>query len=317
MQRMSKKSTTYDMAKSYLYDKDKYVSSYIDRKLSETIRMFSYEGLPDTISATDLERILQTNGSVGFIDIDDSLYALSGDFAGVRDAYGNFTEYAITNGFLNLYSSYKIDDDCIVCKNDSMGNSILPIVCKYAALTNDAEMSLDIVSILSRITMTISAPDDKSKQSAETFIKKLMNGEFTVIGDNPLFDGVKPQSMMDSAQRLNQLIETLQYIKASSMNELGIVAATNLKRERVNTEEVAQSNVGVMAYPNDMLQNRIEALEKVNTKYGTNIRVGFGSVWNSDYESDNDSDIDDGDNVLSGENDDLSNDSGDNSNEDI
>lgn len=214
----------------------------------------------------------------------------------MRDAYGNFTEYQISNEYLNVFNSYKIDSDCIVCKNDSMGNSLIPIMGKYATLTNDAEITLDTVAILARITMTITAPDDKSKQSAEQFLSKIMNGEFSVIGDNALFDGVKSQSMMDSAQRLNQVIETLQYIKASSMNELGIVAATNLKRERVNTQEVAQSNVGVMAYPNDMLMNRIETLEKVNAKYGTNIRVGFSSVWNADNGGDNigDSGIDDG-----------------------
>ena len=294
--RMSKKTTTYDAARSYLYDKDKYVTNYIERKLAETIRMFSYEGLPDSISPNDLERIIQTNGTVGFIDINDTLYALSGSFSGVRDAYGNFTEYQISNEYLNVFGSYKIGRDCIVCKNDSMGNSLIPIMGKYATLTNDAEITLDTVAILARITMTITAPDDKSKQSAEQFLSKIMNGEFSIIGDNALFDGVKSQSMMDSAQRLNQVIETLQYIKASSMNELGIVAATNLKRERVNTQEVAQANVGVMAYPNDMLMNRIETLEKVNAKYGTNIRVSFSSVWDDNNGGDNivDSSIDDG-----------------------
>ena len=55
--------------------------------------------------------------------------------------------------------------------------------------------------------------------------------------------------------------------------------------------------------------NRIETLEKVNAKYGTNIRVGFSSVWDVDNGGDNsgDSNIDDsnlGESNGGGENDD-------------
>ena len=287
----SKKQVTYDYARSFLVDKDKYINDYVANRLATTIRMFEYEGMPDTIAPTDFERNLQRSGHVGFIEHDGNVYALNGAFCGDIDAYGNPTKYRIDNVYLNINNEYTINDDCIVCKNDSMAQGFLPIMYKYASIMNDAEISFDVITTLSRITMTLTAPDEKSKLSAEEFVRRIMNGDFSVIGDSPLFDGVKSQSMMDSAQRLVQMVEALQYIKASALNDFGIIANTNTKRERVNSTESNQANAGVMAHPIDMLMTRREAIERVNIKYGTNIAVGFGSVW-ADYYNNGNSDSD-------------------------
>lgn len=277
---MSKsKNPTYEDMRKYLIEKDTSVWAFVQNMLAKTAQMFEYENLPDTLPKRELERMLQVNGNVFVTDVDGSLYAFTGGEGGPLDEYYRPTIYTVANPWLNLSKEYRIGIDGIRVLNDSEGMGLMPILSKYAVLISDAETSLDVATVLARITMTISAPDDKSKASAEAFITKILNGDFSIIGDSALFDGVKSQTLMDSAQRLQQIIEVLQYTKASVYNELGIGAATNLKRERVNVAEVEQSNSVLIPFVYDMLKCRQLYFDKVNEMFGTNIHVELSSVW--------------------------------------
>ena len=50
--------------------------------------------------------------------------------------------------------------------------------------------------------MLISASDDKTKQSADLFLQKILDGEFSIIGENAFFKGVKYADSPDNEQRL-------------------------------------------------------------------------------------------------------------------
>ena len=65
-----------------------------------------------------------------------------------------------------------------------------------AGITNDIDndINMRLYGVNSRTRNLISAPDDASKQSAETYLKKIEEGELGVIGTNALFDGVKVHS---------------------------------------------------------------------------------------------------------------------------
>lgn len=274
-----KKDLLYDDCRKYLTDKDTNVKFFMADMLAKTAQMFEYDGLPDSMPKRELERMLQVNGNVFVTKVDGDLYAFTGGEGGPLDAYYRPTIYTVANPALNLSREYTIGVDGIRVLNDSEGMGLIPVLARYACMICDAEMSLDVAAILARITMLITAPDDKSKAAADTFVSKILNGDFSVMGDSQLFDGIKGQTMMDSAQRLQQLIETLQYLKASVYNELGIGAATNLKRERINVAEVEQSNSVLIPFVYDMLKCRQLYFGKVNETFGTNITVELSSVW--------------------------------------
>ena len=128
--------------------------------------------------------------------------------------------------------------------------------------------------------MLISASDDKTKQSADDFVNKIMQGDFSVIGENAFFKGVNLQSIStQSANQITQLIELLQYFKASAFNEIGLNANYNLKRERLNTSEVQMNVDALNPYVDNMLQERKKAVDKINAMFGTEISVELGSSW--------------------------------------
>ena len=277
---MAKKDNLYLRYQEEIKNKDKSVNGYIRKMLAITQAMFVYKGLPETLPQNNLENLLQTNGNVFVTEVDGKMYAFTGGLGGTPNAYNEATEYIVSNPYLQLNKSYKIDVEGVLIKNDSGANSLLPIFGKYGVLCSDTLLSLNTCSVLSRITMLISASDDKTKQSADDFITKILQGDFSVIGENAFFKGVNLQSIStQSANQITQLIELLQYFKASAFNEIGLNANYNLKRERLNTSEVQMNVDALNPYVDNMFQERKKAVDKINAMFGTEISVELGSSW--------------------------------------
>lgn len=283
---MKRKENIYQRFQSYVKNKDTAVMAFIENTLAKTQAMFVYEGLPDTVPSEELERLLQTEGNAFFAEVNGDLYALQGAAGGEPDPYNRPTIYTVANPALKLNKSYKIGVDGVFIKNDTNGNSLLPIIGKFAVLYTDGIISLNTASILTRITMLISASDDKTKQSADEFLKKILDGDFSVIGENAFFKGVNMQTAATSnTQYITQLVELVQYYKANMLNELGLNANYNMKRERLNTGEVAMNVDVLLPYVDNMLHERQKALKQVNEMFGTEITVRLGSSWYLEHEN--------------------------------
>lgn len=277
---MRKKDNIYKLYQQQIRDKDTAVTEFIANTLAKTQSMFEYEGLPDSIPQKELERLLQTTGNAFVTSVDGVLYALSGGKGGEPDVYGRATLYTVANPALKLNKTYDIQKDGVLIENDSNGESLLPLIGRYAVLHTDGLISLNTASILTRITMLISASDDKTKQSADEFLRKIQDGEFSIIGENAFFKGVNMQTApTTNSVYITQLIELIQYYKASMYNELGLNANYNMKRERLNLGEVSMNVDVLLPYVDNMLKERQNAVEKINAMFDTEISVKLASSW--------------------------------------
>lgn len=281
-----KKDSIYKSFQCYIKDKDTAVLSFVENSLAKTQSMFKYEGLPESIPQDEIEKLLQTTGNCFVTKVDGVLYALSGGLGGEPDVYNRPTLYTVANPALKLNKTYKVETDGVLIKNDTNGNSLLPIIGKYAVLHTDGLISLNTASVLTRITMLISASDDKTKQSADLFLQKILDGEFSIIGENAFFKGVNMQTApTTNSVYITQLIEMIQYYKASLYNELGLNANYNMKRERLNLGEVSMNVDALLPYVDNMLNERQKAVTKINEKYDTDISVTLNSSWNLEHEN--------------------------------
>lgn len=277
---MRKKDNIYKLYQQQVRDKDTAVTEFMANTLAKTQSMFEYEGLPDSIPQKELERLLQTTGNAFVTSVDGVLYALSGGKGGEPDVYGRATLYTVANPALKLNKTYDIQKDGVLIENDSNGESLLPLIGRYAVLHTDGLISLNTASILTRITMLISASDDKTKQSADEFLRKIQDGEFSIIGENAFFKGVNMQTApTTNSVYITQLIELIQYYKASMYNELGLNANYNMKRERLNLGEVSMNVDVLLPYVDNMLKERQNAVEKINAMFDTDISVRLASSW--------------------------------------
>lgn len=283
---MKRKDNIYKLYQQQVRDKDTAVTEFMANTLAKTQSMFEYEGLPDSIPQKELERLLQTTGNAFVTSVDGVLYALSGGKGGEPDVYGRATLYTVANPALKLNKTYDIQKDGVLIENDSNGESLLPLIGRYAVLHTDGLISLNTASILTRITMLISASDDKTKQSADDFLCKIQDGEFSIIGENAFFKGVNMQTApTTNSVYITQLIELIQYYKASMYNELGLNANYNMKRERLNLGEVSMNVDVLLPYVDNMLKERQNAVTKINAMFGTDISVRLASSWGLEREN--------------------------------
>lgn len=269
--------TTFDYP---IKDKQKQLDSFIKQMFNRTQSMFKYDGLPETIPQIYLERYLQVYGHCIITKVNNELYAFWGGFSGTPDVYYNPTQYVVSNVALNLYKTFDIDKDCVLCRNDSNIQGLAFIFKKYGCML--VENTLTIYSLLktARASLLLSATDDKTKKECDIFIDKLESGDVYCIGENPFFEGVKVHSTMQgSAGLINQFIELEQYIKASCLNEIGLNANYNMKRESLNSAESALNDDFLIPLIDNMLACRKDFVNKVNEMYNTNITVELNSAW--------------------------------------
>lgn len=265
---------------SPIKDKQRQLDSFIKQMFNRTQSMFKYDGLPETIPQIYLERYLQVYGHCIITKANNDLYAFWGGFAGTPDVYYNPTQYVVSNVAFNLYKTFDIDKDCVLCRSDSNIQGLAFIFKKYGCML--VENTLTIYSLLktARASLLLSATDDKTKKECELFIDKLESGDIYCIGENPFFEGVKVHSTMQgSAGLINQFIELEQYIKASCLNEIGLNANYNMKRESLNTAESALNDDFLIPLIDNMLACRKDFVNKVNNMYGTEITVELNSAW--------------------------------------
>ena len=260
--------------------KTKNVNQLNNYMLAKTLSMFEYTGLPETIPAKELEKILQLKGFAFISEVNGKLYALSATKSGEQDAYGNCLQVTIANVYLKFNKTLSIADDGVLFSNDEMDIGLYPLFEKCNSQLVENEINMTMWGFNSRTQKLLSAPDDKTAESANQYIKKIIDGELSVIGDNAMFDGVKVQpTNTGNGFNIQSMIEYQQYIKSTLYNEIGISSNFNMKRERLVQGEVEQNEDSLFPFVYNMLQCRMDAVARINEKYGLNITVDFGSVW--------------------------------------
>lgn len=262
-----------------LNHKEKMLEALTFQMLNKTTQIFKYENLPDTIPQKDLETQLQVNGFAVCSEVNGNLYTFTGGLGGTPNVYYLPTIATIANPALNYSKNLVIDKDCVVMQNDYYYQGLMPLFNKYGNLLVEAELSLKYAIINARVPALIQADNDNTYKSAEEFFKKIVEGkEYGVISSKEFFDGIRSQDFYKQAY-IKDLIEAIQYIKGSWYNEIGLNAAFNMKREAINEAEATLNEDILYPTVDTMLECRRNALEKINSMYGTNITVDFTSVW--------------------------------------
>lgn len=247
--------------------------------LAKTLSMFDYEGLPDTIPEQELERILQEKGLAFIYEYKGELYAFSGTLTGDVDMYNRPTKINISIPKEHTVKTVDLDKGVLIC-NDDYRLGLQPLIEKYNTLIVENEISIMMYNLNNRIHKIISASDDITRDSANKYLSEIENGNLAIIGESKFLQDLKVQGgSTNQGQGLGDLIEYNRYLKASLNNEVGIQSNINDKKERMIRAEVEQSQELLYPFINNMYNNRVVAVEKLNELYNLNVSVKYGSVW--------------------------------------
>ena len=279
---MSRYPTYIDSFKYDFTNKDKNIKETSLYDLTRLSQMFKYKGLPDTIPQRDLELLNMTRGFSAWIKKDDNVYALMGGLGGELNYNYMPKKAIIANPYVPIEGEFDIDVDCVVMPNDSLYMGVMPILNKYNAMLAENELTIHILTVISRVRDFLVANDDKAKQSAEKYIDDLFKGKIGVIAEQSFMDNIRAlatSSGVGSSKPFSEFIENEQYFKASKFNELGLKSQFNMKREALNSSETDLNNSILLPFVDDMMDNRKKAIEKINKMFGLNITIEFNSAW--------------------------------------
>lgn len=261
-------------------DKTANIRSIIGYMLSRTQSMFHYEGLPDTIPQRNLELYLQINGNTCIAEHNGEMYAFVGGLGGEPDPYYMPTIYTVSNPALHFSKNYHIGENCVVIPNDSMYMGLLPLFSRYASGIVESELTLYIALINTRLVDLISAGTDRTKVAVDKVIADVEAGKLSAVLDKGLDGVIKAFPYADqNGKTLTDLLEVIQYQKASWYNEIGLNANFNMKRESLNSGETGLNDDVLLPLVDDMLSCRKRGLEKVNELFGLNITISLASSW--------------------------------------
>lgn len=265
----------------YTYtNKQANINNFVRLMRNKTLTMFEYTGLPDSLPALELEKLLQGSGyAVLTTEYEGKLMAFNASLSGQeKDIYNRPTKAVISHPLYN--GTVDLDKNAVLIMNDDEQQGLMWLFEKYGAMINETDISMIVLNFNKRIQTLISANDDATVESARTYLEKVVNGELGVIGESKLFDSLKvsPTSTGQNSTTTD-LVELQQYLKATLFNEIGMNAPYNMKRERLTDDEVQANTDNLRPLVDNMLRNRQEGLVKVNELFNTNISVDFGSIW--------------------------------------
>ena len=197
--------------------------------------MFKYTGLPDTIPDYILERYLKLNGWAGIgLAPDESKYkgklvCFFGGLGAKPDLYYQPTEIILANPVLGS-KTYKIGDDVVWAKNDSLALGLSHILSRYAHLLADNDISINIAQITTRAPFVFTGETSTDVDSATAFLADLEKGKLGVMKSSVFNKGLQPMPLMSdsSAGLIKSLIELHQYLKAQFSNDIGIGSNFNI-----------------------------------------------------------------------------------------
>ena len=257
-----------------------------------TNQMFEYDGLPDTIPEYMLELYLQLNGHVCVTEVKGDLYAVPGGLGGAPDPYYRPTLYVVANPGLGFSASLEIvnhlkpfgkqdsQGKCVLMRNDTNIRGLFYLCSRYATELAENDVSIRCAQINSRQQTFIKATTDSQIASANAYFDNLEKGKIIAVGDQAFIEGIEPTNVSPTASNsIIQLIELQQYLKASWYNEIGLNANFNMKREYLSEEELRASTDILLPLVDDMLRCRKDAIDVINSTYGTSIFVEKNSAW--------------------------------------
>lgn len=279
---------------SILKSKDMLMDSYFKYMMTKSIRMFEWKNLPDTIPQRELELILQV---CRFAIVTESptkdgkkLFVFYGGLGGMPNEYYQPTQAIVSNPYLkftkvlNLDDYIKEDGNAVVGWNDSMHIGLFSLNNRYASLLAETDLTLKYQLVNMRFNNILTADDDTTKESLKKMYEDVEDGTgFGIVVTKKFMqetnvDKIELRSQSHQMQ-LKDTIETKQYLMGSWLNELGLNANYNMKREAINESEADLNEDSLLPMVDDMLYQRKLLCENINKKFGTNISVELSSSW--------------------------------------
>lgn len=286
------KAKQMDAILKQMYDVSDVRASYkywFYKLLALTLPAFTYEGLPDSLPAREIELQLQlTNHCVTFMKDGDIYTAETSVF--YPDVYYQPTKFTYANPVIGGRTGNLDDPDvCIIwnnCLKDTIGgmdvdSSLLTFIMHYARQLADLSSTINIYTVNSRLTNFPIAKNDSVRASIKKFFDSLALGKREIIADEDIIlnsFAVEEAGAKRTPDTLKDFIQCKDNILEQFFRDLGIKFRQN-KRAQMTEEEIESDDQVLLISLDDMLEARREGIKKFNDIYGLNVTVDINEKY--------------------------------------
>lgn len=241
--------------------------------LNKIIRLFKYEGLPDTIPAIELEKIMLLTGQAGITKTEKYGFVAVPTAAYGVGLYPSFYPRAIWATPL-VKGDGVVNRDLVLMRNDNGLHSVSDIINRYARLLSDVESTMSLTLVNVRQPALAAAPDEATAYSYQAVQLAMRLGHSDAIMNRSILDDIKTIDAIHTVPPtlLTDIINAREELLSQFFAEFG-VASRQTKRAPMTISEV-ESDVQVMTVNiTDMLESRQESLDNLRVVYGINATV--------------------------------------------
>lgn len=251
---------------------------YIDFLLEFCIKLFTIEGLPETIPEKEILTRCFLFGSCGIVNTKETgLIAVRPLFRGITNYFDEFTYFDWNTP---LYSgSAEIGKTGVLIDANELRNELFPKIRRYALLLAHCDVTLTHELVNGRSNMVIKAITQRFADMGKTIRKKQYNGELDIYVD-PGFDTLEFIDTKSSATGSYMgALDVRNEVLNNFFEELGI-KRTNQKRERMITDEVTAGNELLLLNIKNMYDSMKAGIDNMNKMFNTSVTI----KCNVDYE---------------------------------
>lgn len=220
----------------------------------------------DVTIPRNLETFLRLYGSIGYAP--KLKKWVCGYVDMVKDDDNEPLNYYCWNLATNKRSyTLKVGEDVILCWNNSLHLSDLPIVNWYCDLMKECDISMKCQILNTRLIPVVAATNDNVKNQIEAAYKDILMGKPCVITTNLIQDlktiEVTDNTALDKMQYLTSFYESL---NKRLYGEFGIEVDSKDKRAQINNEELhGEKDLVTLNYLSYYMERLafLEALEEI------------------------------------------------------
>lgn len=244
--------------------------------LNVVYSLFSWEGLPSTISSTWLEKIITTNGYAAVVDVPEmGLVSGACIFRGTYNIIGEPIDVRLTS----FDNQAGIDMDIsnmvnVIIYNNMTRTPIVPLVGSTARKLS--KIMYLIMKNANQQSFPLIIPTTKDEQLSFEYAAENTNGfSGYVLVKSSLADAFSKASPVNVNVPFvcDKLMDTYSNILNNFLQMIGVDSLQVDKKERLTVGEVNVNNE-VTAITNDaMLSCRLEACERINNVFGLDVSV--------------------------------------------
>lgn len=254
---------------------------FFTQLLDMAVNVFKYNNLPDEIDPRYVELGLINRGHMVFFRDSDMLnvdnqtgryLVLPASLGGTLDMYDvpTYRRAYANNGYQKVLSP----EDSVIIYNNYLRLPDIWVIREYAARLYEVQRTID-VNVKAQKTPIVMITDDNTRLTMANIWEKY-DGNEPIIIVNKAYDLDDMKVLKTDAP---YVADKLQALKKDIFNEcltyFGITNISNVKKERMITDEVTRNMGGTEAEKHVRLNARQEACEKINKMFGLNISVEY------------------------------------------